>query len=220
MEKQNAMAGLRHFFWDFDGTLFDTYPLVIEDLRRSLQEYGFDCDPEDAMRRMLDAIRTTRDYYADQFGIDREALHASFNRHRRIEFQNLAAKPFPEVEAVLKQICAMNGQNYIFTHSKAENILAYLVKYGLDGYFTDVLGEESPGFALKPSPDSLFYLMDKYGIDPAQAVMIGDRDRDLGSGRAAGIRIAHFVCAAIPEELSCDWRFESFSEMLALLQEG
>ena len=53
MEKQNAMAGLRHFFWDFDGTLFDTYPIVIEDLRRSLQEYGFDCDPEDAMRRII-----------------------------------------------------------------------------------------------------------------------------------------------------------------------
>lgn len=219
MTKQNSMANLRHFFWDFDGTLFDTYPLVIEDLRLSLQEYGFDCDPEDAMRRMLDAIRTTRDYYADQFGIDREVLHETYNRHRRIEFQNLAAKPFPGVEAVLKQICAMNGQNYIFTHSKAENILAYLKKYGLDGYFADVLGEESPGFALKPSPDSLYYLMDKYGIDPAQAVMIGDRDRDLGSGRAAGIRIAHYVCAAIPEDLVCDWRFDSFSEMLALLQE-
>lgn len=219
MTKQISMANLRHFFWDFDGTLFDTYPLVIKDLRLSLQEYGFDCDSTDAMRRMLDAIRTTRNYYADCFGIDREALHASYNSHRRIEFQNLAAKPFPGVEAVLKQICAMNGQNYIFTHSKAENILAYLKKYGLDGYFTDVLGEESPGFVSKPAPDSLIYLMDKYGIDPVQAVMIGDRERDLGSGRAAGMRIVHYVCAEIPEDLSCDWRFESFSEMLALLRE-
>ena len=219
MINQNAMANLRHFFWDFDGTLFDTYPLVIEDLRRSLQEYGFDCDPEDAMRRMLDSIRTTRDYYADCFGIDRQALRASFKQHRRSEFHNLSAKPFPGVEAVLKQIKAMNGQNYIFTHSKAENILAYLKKYGLDVYFTDVLGKDSPGFVSKPAPDSLIYLMDKYGIDPARAVMIGDRDRDLGSGRAAGMRIAHYVCAVIPEDLVCDWRFESFSQMLALLQE-
>jgi phosphoglycolate phosphatase-like HAD superfamily hydrolase len=46
------MQQIRHFIWDFDGTLFDTYPVIIKNLRSALAEYGRDCDPVDAMRRM------------------------------------------------------------------------------------------------------------------------------------------------------------------------
>ena len=47
--------------------------------------------------------------------------------------------------------------------------------------------------------------------------MVGDREIDLGSGRNAGVRTAHLVCALAPEELACDWRLHSFAQMLALL---
>ena len=217
MPTENTMKNIRHFFWDFDGTLFDTYPIIIEDMRRSLQQFGFDCDPLDAMGRMLDTIRAARDHYADCFGIDRQELTAVFRRQREQEFRSLQAKPFPGIEDVLKRIRASGGKNYIFTHSKPETIRAYLEKNGLECYFQDILGDGSPGFVFKPAPDSLLYLMEKHGIDPAQAVMVGDRDCDLGSGRNAGLQIAHFVCAAFPEKLECDWRFTSFAEMLTML---
>lgn len=217
MPTQSIFAEIRHFFWDFDGTLFDTYPITIEDLRRTLQAYGFDCDPRDAMGRMLDAIGTALDHYADCFGIGRQDLRAAFQQQRRKELQSFSAKPFPGVEDVLKKILAVGGRNYIFTHSKPETIRAYLEKNHLEHYFCDILGDGSPGFAAKPAPDSLFYLMEKHGMEPAQAVMIGDRDRDLGSARAAGIATAHFVCSVIPEVLDCNWRFENYDQMLALM---
>ena len=219
MALQNSMADLRHFFWDFDGTLFDTYPVIIEDLRQGLREFGHDCDPAEAMKLMLDTIPAARNHYADLFCIDRDALAEAYQHYRRISVEELLAEPFEGVQEVLDQIRAIGGENYIFTHRKRSEALAYLEKNGLKDYFRDVLGSESPGFAVKPAPDSLLYLMNQYGIDPSQAVMIGDRECDLGSGRAAGVRIAHYVCAAFPEELPCDWRFHSFAEMLALLQE-
>lgn len=214
----HTMKDVRHFFWDFDGTLFDTYPVIIESLRQGLREFGHDCDPTEAMKLMLDTIPTARNHYADLFCIDRDALAEAYQHYRRISVEELLAEPFEGVREVLEKIRCIGGENYIYTHRKSSETLAYLEKYGLDGYFSDILGDGSPGFAVKPAPDSLLYLMEKHGIDPAQAVMVGDRDRDLGSGQAAGMRTAHFVCAAFPEELPCDWRFESFSEMLALLQ--
>jgi len=30
------MRDVEHFFWDFDGTLFDTYPVIIENLQLAL----------------------------------------------------------------------------------------------------------------------------------------------------------------------------------------
>lgn len=211
------MHHIKHFIWDFDGTLFDSYPIIIATLRAALQEYGHDCDPVEAMRLMLQNIGVAQRYYADKFGIVYEDLIETYYSHHNRLNPQLAAEPMADVEKVLKKICESGRKNYIFTHRKCSTTAQYLEKYGLSQYFTEIVGPEAPNFAYKPSPDSLLYLMDKYGMTAEDAVMVGDRDCDLGSARNAGIGTVHFVCAAVPETLSCDFRFESYQEMLLML---
>lgn len=211
------MQNIQSFLWDFDGTLFDTYPIIIDCLRQALREYGHDCDPVDAMQRMLDTIPAARDHYADTFGIPREDLMEAHDRHHRQAIERLAAEPMAGVREVLARIRESGRKNYIFTHSSEEKIHRYLQKFGLEDYIQDVVGTSCPRFVRKPAPDTLLYLMEKNGIDPASAVMVGDRDCDLECGRRAGTKTAHFVCAVAPEELPCDWRFTDFTQMLELL---
>lgn len=211
------MQHIKHFIWDFDGTLFDTYPIIIRNLRMALAQFGHDCDPTDAMRRMLDTIPAARNHYADAFGIDRQALADAYEVYHRQANAELAAPPMEGVRTVLQRICESGRHNYIFTHRKVWETRLYLEKYGLDGYFTDLLGPESEGFALKPAPDAVLHLMKKHGMAAGETVMIGDRDCDLGSGRNAGVGAVHLVCAAAPEELICDWKLRNFDEMLTLL---
>ena len=59
--------------------------------------------------------------------------------------------------------------------------------------------------------------MEKYRMEPEHTLMVGDRDCDLGSARNAGIKTAHLVCAAVPENLNCDWRLVDFKQMLEML---
>ena len=215
---ERDMQQVRHFIWDFDGTLFDTYPVIIENLRSALAEYGRDCDPVDAMRRMLVTIPAARNHYADAYGIDREALAEAYGRYHARANEALAAQPYAGVREVLEHICAAGNHNYIFTHRKVWETELYLKKYGMEPYFREVVGPETPGFALKPAPDAVLYLMKKYGMRTEDTVMVGDRECDLGSGRSAGIGAVHLVCAAAPEDLVCDWRLEDFGRMLALLK--
>ena len=42
------------------------------------------------------------------------------------------------------------------------------------------------GFPGKPAPDAVLYLLEKHGLDPAETIMIGDRDLDGQSGINAG----------------------------------
>ena len=212
------MKNIRHFIWDFDGTLFDTYPAIIQDLRLALKEYDRDCNPLEAMRLMLETtISETREHYADVYGITREALAESYGRHRRRTMELLLAEPITGVKEVLERIQATGRHNYIFTNRKGAETELYLKKYGLDGYFRDIIGSESPNFAKKPAPDAVLYLLEKHNICPDAAVMVGDRDCDLGSGRSAGIRAAHLVCPSVPLTLKCDWRLEDFNQMLTML---
>ena len=211
------MQHICNFIWDFDGTLFDTYPVIIENLRRALNEFGYDCDPVEAMSLMLDTIPTALRHYADKFSIDRESLTAAYGNYKNEAAALLRAEPFAGVREVLDHIRATGRHSYIFTHRKQEETLAYLKKYELDGYFRDIIGPDFPHFAWKPAPDAVLYLMEKYQMDPAETVMIGDRDCDLGSGRNAGIHTAHMICATVQETLACDWRLHDFSQLLALL---
>ena len=215
--KKRDLAQIRHFIWDFDGTLFDTYPTIIEILRSALQEYGCDCDPAEAMVMMLDTIGFARDHYADIYGIDRDALKQTYMVYHHKLIPQFLATPFPFAAEVLDRIGKRGGYHYIFTHRDSGETDAYLKKHGLRGYFREIVCPDSPHFAMKPSPDAILYLMEKYGMTGEDAVMVGDRDCDLESARRAGIGTVHKVCPIAPEQLACDWKFEDFREMLALI---
>ena len=62
-------------------------------------------------------------------------------------------------------------------------MLSILEKTDIAPYFTEVITSES-GFLRKPSPESMFYLKDKYHI--TNALVIGDRDIDIEAGKKAG----------------------------------
>ena len=217
MQTKNSLSHIRHFIWDFDGTLFDSYPIIIGNLRSALQAYGYDCNPTEAMALMLQNITVAHNHYADKFGISREEFVETYNRFHQAVNPQLLAQPMAGIEAALAHICKTGRSNYIFTHRKCSTTLEYLEKYGLDRYFKEIIGPESSCFAYKPAPDAILYLMEKYGMSTEDAVMVGDRDCDLGSARNAGIGTVHYVCAIVPEKLQADYRIESYQEMLEIL---
>ncbi len=217
MTVDKSMAHVRHFIWDLDGTLLDTYPVIISDLRSALQEFGHDCDPVEAMGLMLVNISNAANFYAGKFGLDIDALMDVYHGIHDKTISGFAAKPMAGAKEVLEKICESGRHNYVFTHRRDWETAEYLKKYGLLSYFRDIVGQDSPHFAWKPAPDAVLYLMEKHGMERENTVMVGDRERDLDSGRSAGIRTVHYVCSVVPEQLDCNWRVESFRQMLDLL---
>ena len=84
---------LRHFIWDFDGTLFDTYPVIIRNLRTALGQFGRDADPVQAMGLMLDCIPAAMKYYAETYQIPLEALNEAYQVCHRQANRELEAQP-------------------------------------------------------------------------------------------------------------------------------
>lgn len=88
---------------------------------------------------------------------------------------------------------------------------------GIREYFTEIVRAGDPNFQYKPAPDSILYLMDKYGGTVDDTVMIGDRKCDLESGYNAGCKTLHLLTLAVPQYPPCDWRIEDYRQMLKLL---
>ena len=175
----------RHYFWDFDGTLFDSYPHTLRCCWDVMEENGLTdgWDRESVLRWLLVTFGDMK----REVGMP-DGVYASFlERAHRMGEDEIEPRvvPFPDAKAVLSAILKNGGRNYLYTH-RNKTALLYLESFGFTDLFTDVVTAEE-GFPSKPAPDAVLALMERNGLDPEACIMVGDREIDGMSGKNAGI---------------------------------
>ena len=218
MKEKTDIRCIKHFIWDFDGTLFDSYPIIIEQIQTALAGFGHTIGPLELMEQLLNTVSTALKYCAKKFSIDYTQLNDAYTVLHNQSALLPVAPPMASVEKALAAVRERGGKNLIFTHRTLDSTTAYLEKYGLSHYFSDIVAPGTPGFAWKPAPDSIEYLLKTHGLDRDEVAMVGDREIDLISARAAGIYGIHYLCKAVPQELNCHWCFSDYAEMAAKLK--
>ncbi|MGI1805637.1 HAD-IA family hydrolase [Exiguobacterium sp. TDN 0502] len=170
---------LKHFIWDFDGTLFDTYPVLIDLFVELLEREGRLVERERVARLMAISAQTT---YA-AFGVTDEFITTYKQQKTTIEFDR--SYPFPGIQKLLETLSERGATHHIVTH-RGQSIHALLNKHQLTHYFQDVLTAEQ-GFARKPNPEAVQYLIEQHQLQLSETIMIGDRELDVLAGYHAGI---------------------------------
>ena len=208
------MKQLKHFIWDFDGTLADSYPNLIRYMSLALADFGIDAPSVEILEKMMENIPYTIDWYSRHY--DLPQLKQRYDYHYSLGKDD-PILPFENVTAVLAQIQQSGGNNYIFTN-RGITLDALLDRMNLRGYFTQIIKAGDPEFEYKPSPKPIWYLMEKYGGTPDNTAMVGDRKCDLESAYQAGCKTIHLLTPAVPQYPPCDWRISNFQEMLDALK--
>ncbi|GAB6437828.1 MULTISPECIES: HAD-IA family hydrolase [Bacillus] len=163
-----------NILWDFDGTLFDTYPVYTKILSQVL---GKEISEEEIYTKLKVSFSHAIDYYE----ISKKQLSEIDVLESRIMIEDI--KPFEKVEEVLK----FADKNVIMTHKDRAGVLPILNHYGWDKYFVDMVTIDD-GFPRKPNALSYDYLHKKHNIDLA----IGDRELDLLPAKELGISTCMF----------------------------
>ena len=89
--------------------------------------------------------------------------------------------------AVLRALYEGGARHTLYTHSNHKMSVRFLRQYGLDRWFDGWVTPDDPGFAMKPDPGAIRYILEHRHIDPADAVMVGDREIDMRCARDAGV---------------------------------
>lgn len=173
----------RHVIWDFDGTLFDTYPSMVGALSFALSRRGVPADETEILSLFKISAGVAISHYMEKCSLDENFLAEYRERRREIELE--ACVPYPGAAELLTEIVARGGHNYILTH-RGDTLFPILARHGLLSLFTECLTAKS-GFPRKPDPAAILYLIKKHKIAPADAAMVGDRALDILSGKNAGI---------------------------------
>ena len=171
---------VEHFIWDFDGTLFDTYPHTCAAFTEILRRRGVTPDPAVLYAKMkLSVLEALRWAQADPAFT--EEFYALENT---LTFEPVG-RPFPGIPALLRAIAERGGKNYLYTH-RDRVAYEYFKLYGLSSLFSGGVTAED-GFPHKPAPDALNHLVSVYGMDRGRTMMLGDRLIDIEAGKNAGL---------------------------------
>ena len=72
-------------------------------------------------------------------------------------------------------------------------------------------------FPRKPAPDALLYLMEKNHMNPAETLMVGDRDIDIDAGHNAGTAGCLYDYEDFYTDAKADHFVKKLSEMKAFM---
>ena len=197
-----------NIIWDFDGTLFDTYPAMCRDLQMVMEGLGVRASLEDLLARFTVSRETVLAWCGEQAGrpageIDR-AYRAWVAEHGQPE-----AHPFPHIREFLARFQAAGGRNFVFTH-RSGSVHDYLAGADLTQYFTDVVSAGTT-YARKPDPAGNNYLIATHGLDRERTLAVGDRELDILAAKNAGIHACLF--SPEPQETAADHRIRELTEL-------
>lgn len=178
----HSVLRYRVCIWDFDGTLFDSYPIMNQAMIQALEILGYHQDPEEVRRLMKQSVSTALSFYQENLGLSKE-LETTFRSREKALSDDLP--PYPGMQEICRRIVQAGGMNLLYTHRDMVAV-DMLRRHGFWEFFDGGVTSED-GYPAKPAPDALLDLMKKHSFSPKEAVMIGDRDIDLLAGRNAGI---------------------------------
>ena len=180
------------YIWDLDGTLLDSYGVIVESAVRTAAEAGM----KDASNDVLKAVKqgSVTGYLkavSDRSGKPFQWLLAQYRLycHRLDHLITLT----DGAKETLEGLSRFGAVHYVYTHrgSSSEPILRRL---GILNYFREVVTAEY-GFSHKPSGEGVRYLLEKYRLDPARTWYVGDRTLDVYCAKDAGVRALLYLAS-------------------------
>ncbi|MDD2429987.1 MAG: HAD-IA family hydrolase [Eubacteriales bacterium] len=202
----------KHWFWDFDGTLYDTYPRVTRAFQNALRDAGIIL-PDDVALAQVKLRLDGAALWAARGDADlAETIMRQYYVHSEKEDES-SMRPYAGAKNMLEKITRLGGKNYLYTHRNVTAVDA-LKRDDLWQYFHDKVTSED-AFPAKPAPDALNHLIHKHQLAPQDCCMVGDRSIDLDAGKNAGITDILFDPDAFYEDYPATYRFSAYADMSA-----
>lgn len=179
------MKKFKCLLFDFDGTLADTSEGIIHTEEAMLKQMGL---PEGNPAQMRQGIGLAlRDSLKVGCLIPEERLDEAVETYRSL-FSDVALDyivAFPGVKDTLAYLYDKGYQMGMATSRSSRSLYFLMRKLEIEAFFHELSSVETTP-KHKPEPDQALYLLERFGADPDETLVIGDTIYDIMMGQGAG----------------------------------
>ncbi len=192
---------IRAVIFDIDGTLIDSVDAHAEAWRQAFRHFG----KEVAFEAVRSQIGKGGDHLLPEFLSPQEI--ASFGKALEAYRSDLLKRefvpkirPFPKVRELLERVLADGKHVALASSAKEEELQHYKQIAGI----ADLIPEEhetssSDAEHSKPDPDIFQAALAKLGLDPNEAIVVGDTPYDAEAAGKIGLKTVGVLCGGFPE---------------------
>jgi phosphoglycolate phosphatase len=205
--------------FDLDGTLIESKYDIAKSVNLTLAELGIpQRSDEEIFGYVGDGVKLLLRRSVGEDNLERYQEALRVFRGHYLEHCLDCTKFYPGVDRVLAHFA--DKKKAIATNKSLEYTKKIMAGLGAHHFIYMVGGDD--GFGLKPEPGMIHSVVERAGVKPDRAVLIGDSTNDINAGHNAGIR----VCAVgygmgnRQKMAACgpDWFIERPEELVELFE--
>lgn len=171
--------------WDMDGTILDSIELIVESA-----VYAFDGreGPRPTRAEWQALIGTSLDSMLARWALDDDDAAFLKARYRKfqVEHHDRLVRLYPGVESVLRELHGRGHPMAIVSSKLDAGIRRSMDFFQLTPLFEAIVGIESTTNH-KPHPEPVIFALETLGVEPEEALFIGDSPHDAAAAHAAGV---------------------------------
>lgn len=217
---EQSTPTLKAILFDLDGTLINSIDHIVECWRHAARTcLGQEIAREEVLPKVGRMLLETLEEYAPGRGEELLAVYRAY----QVEMHD---KSVTLVTGTRETLESLKGAGLLLGVVTSKGVPAARMGLGLFDLEplldTLVTYEDTPRH--KPHPDPLLVACERLGIEPAQALYVGDAVVDILAGKAARARTAGVTWGAGTREslenAAPDYLLEEMGELLAVVQVG
>jgi len=205
-------------FYDFDGTLVDTIPLIVKCFHIAFEEVIGERKDEKVILSTIGLPLWTafRDY-------DEETQKKLYDAYQRANERYLPTdvRIFPGIREGLEAVSRLGVPQAVVTSKRRDPALFTMRQFDIEKYFS-VLVSRDDTTEHKPAPAPIYFAAEKLGLsDMTRILFVGDSIHDLICAENAGVDSAAVEWTYMPKEdlhsLSPKYWLDNLSELPCIL---
>lgn len=172
--------------FDLDGTLTDPGLGITNSVMYALEKLGYPIAPRQELYKFIGP--PLHDSFRLYYGMSEEQAAEAVRLYREYFAINGINENdlYEGIVPMLEKLRAA-GKRLVLATSKPEKFAKIIMAhFGLDAYVPDIAGA-TMGTERSKKGQVIAYALKEFGVDPAYAVMVGDREHDIIGGKENGL---------------------------------
>lgn len=179
---------IRAIVFDLDGTLLDTIDDIADSANYALEQLGYPTYDRERYKYfvgngadvLIGRIMPEEARRLDKFQVLKNLYMDRYNSHSMDR-----TRPYDGIVETLEKIKSLGVEICVLSNKPDSQVKIIIEKFFGEDFFAIAAGGRE-NFPLKPDPALTLHILDSIGIEPADALFVGDTEVDIRTAKNVG----------------------------------